>query len=38
MEALLVRVETNYDTVGWGEAFGHFVNAGTYAIQTSIAT
>jgi L-alanine-DL-glutamate epimerase-like enolase superfamily enzyme len=36
MEALMVRVETDDGTVGWGEAFGHFVNAGTYAILTSL--
>lgn len=32
MESLLVRVETADGIIGWGEAFGHFVNAGTQAI------
>lgn len=36
MEALIVRVETADGIVGWGEAFGHFANAGTEAILASL--
>ena len=32
MECLAVRVETDEGLVGWGEAFGHLVNAGTQTI------
>jgi L-alanine-DL-glutamate epimerase-like enolase superfamily enzyme len=32
MESLMVRVETEDGLEGWGEAFGHVVNAGTEAI------
>jgi L-alanine-DL-glutamate epimerase-like enolase superfamily enzyme len=31
MEAMMVRVNTTDGISGWGEAFGHFVNPGTFA-------
>ncbi|HEY4375451.1 MAG TPA: mandelate racemase/muconate lactonizing enzyme family protein [Burkholderiales bacterium] len=31
MESLMVKVNTTDGITGWGEAFGHFVNAGTLA-------
>src|SRR5207249_4256113 len=34
--ALIVRIETADGLVGWGEAFGHFVNAGSQAILQSL--
>ena len=36
MESLIVRVQTDDGLVGWGEAFGHFVNAGTQAILDTL--
>ena len=36
MECLMVRVETDDGAVGWGEAFGHFVNAGTQEILKAL--
>jgi L-alanine-DL-glutamate epimerase-like enolase superfamily enzyme len=36
MESLIVRIETEDGMVGWGEAFGHLVNAGTDAILQSL--
>jgi len=36
MEALLVRVHTRDGAAGWGEAFGHFVNAGTAAVLETL--
>ena len=36
MECLMARVETDDGLVGWGEAFGHFVNAGTYEILNTL--
>lgn len=36
MEALIVRVETDDGLVGWGEGFGHLVNAGTQAILDTL--
>lgn len=36
MEALIVQVETDDGAIGWGEAFGHIVNAGTQAILDTL--
>ncbi|GAA4326145.1 mandelate racemase/muconate lactonizing enzyme family protein [Pigmentiphaga soli] len=36
IESLLVRVHTADGAAGWGEAFGHFVNAGTAAVLESL--
>ncbi|WP_299450820.1 mandelate racemase/muconate lactonizing enzyme family protein [uncultured Pigmentiphaga sp.] len=36
MECLLVRVDTDDGLTGWGEAFGHFVNAGTQAVLRTL--
>jgi L-alanine-DL-glutamate epimerase-like enolase superfamily enzyme len=36
MECLMARVETDDGLVGWGEAFGHFVNAGTQEILNTL--
>jgi L-alanine-DL-glutamate epimerase-like enolase superfamily enzyme len=36
MESLLVRVDTRDGLSGWGEAFGHFVNPGVFAILESL--
>jgi len=36
MECLLVRIEADDGVVGWGEAFGHFVNAGTQEILNTL--
>jgi L-alanine-DL-glutamate epimerase-like enolase superfamily enzyme len=36
MEALIVRVQTDDGLVGWGEAFGHVVNAGTQAVLDTL--
>ncbi len=36
MECLMVRVETDDGAIGWGEAFGHLVNAGTQAVLDSL--
>ena len=36
MECLMVRVETDDGLVGWGEGFGHLVNAGTEAVLASL--
>jgi L-alanine-DL-glutamate epimerase-like enolase superfamily enzyme len=35
-ESLMVRIETEDGLVGWGEGFGHFVNAGTEAILQTL--
>ena len=32
IESLMVRVETEDGFIGWGEAFGHFMNPGTEAV------
>lgn len=32
MESLMVRVDTEDGYTGWGEAFGHFCNPGTFAL------
>src|SRR3954463_14658233 len=38
MECLMVRVDTDDGLSGWGEAFGHLVNAGTQAtLETLVA-
>jgi L-rhamnonate dehydratase len=36
MESLLVRVDTRDGYTGWGEAFGHFINPGVFAILESL--
>ena len=36
MEALIVQVETDDGAIGWGEAFGHIVNASTQAILDTL--
>jgi L-alanine-DL-glutamate epimerase-like enolase superfamily enzyme len=36
MESLMVRMQTDDGLVGWGEAFGHLVNAGTQSIIDSL--
>lgn len=36
MEAVIVRVQVDDGTVGWGEAFGHVINPATYAALTSV--
>ena len=36
MECLMARIETDDGLVGWGEAFGHFVNAGTQEILDTL--
>jgi len=36
MECLMARVEADDGVVGWGEAFGHFVNGGTQEILNSL--
>jgi L-alanine-DL-glutamate epimerase-like enolase superfamily enzyme len=36
LESLMVRIETEDGLVGWGEGFGHFVNAGTETILQTL--
>jgi L-alanine-DL-glutamate epimerase-like enolase superfamily enzyme len=36
MESLMVRVATEDGFTGWGEAFGHIVNAGSFAILEAV--
>jgi L-alanine-DL-glutamate epimerase-like enolase superfamily enzyme len=36
MECLMVRIDTDDGLSGWGEAFGHFVNAGTQEILDTL--
>jgi L-alanine-DL-glutamate epimerase-like enolase superfamily enzyme len=36
LESLMVRIETEDGLVGWGEEFGHFVNAGTETILQTL--
>jgi L-alanine-DL-glutamate epimerase-like enolase superfamily enzyme len=36
MESLMVRLETDDGLTGWGEAFGHTANPGTFALLTDL--
>ena len=36
LDILMVKVETDEGVTGWGEAFGHAVNAGTKATVDSL--